>query len=391
MIARISILIILGILLPDFYVERHYLSRRPGWRWWKRVLWWLPSFFFVVATAFFAQEPDFIPTDAKPLFLYLLTLGVVALPKAVFALCSLVGLGWCRLRHSRKNWGNLVGFFLALLSVYMVLYGSFVGPRHVEVRRQTITFEHLPKAFDGYRIVLFSDAHVGTFTQCMPEVMREAVDSINAQQADAIVFAGDLVNQEPSELYPVQDLLRSLKARDGVFSVLGNHDYSDYIDADPIIKAANDKEMVSRQRQYGWQLLQNSHQKVTRGADCIVFAGVEYERKKSEEQQPDIERTLADVDSGAFVIMVNHSPRTWRKRLLADERIALTLSGHTHGGQLELFGLRPSQWNHKEDFGLYTDGESRLFVTSGIGGVVPFRLGVAPEIVVITLRRGARK
>ena len=387
MIARIFILIVLIIVLPDLYIDRYYFAHRKSVNIWKRVLRWLPAVVLSVASAYFAFLPNFIPEDTTWFYLYLLLIGVFVLPKTVFVLCSLLGRLWCKISRRRQNWGNLIGFFLALIVAGFVLYGSFFGMRHVQVKHVELAFPNLPADFDGYRMVLFSDAHVGTFAHYRQEVLKAAIDSINAQQADVILFAGDLVNQQPQELYLVQDLLQTLHAKDGVFSILGNHDYSSYIDADPVIKAANEREIISRQRQFGWKLLLNSRQELHHGNDFIILAGEECDGRQEDEKRANLSRIFEGVDSSAFVVLLQHRPSEWRKRILPDGRAALTLSGHTHGGQLQLFGTRLSRLTYKEDCGLYEVGDNKLYVTTGIGGVLPFRLGIPPEIVVITLRK----
>lgn len=384
MIARIFILILLGIILPDLYIDRHYLRRHKSW--WKRVLWWTPSVLLLAATVFFTLQRHFIPEEPIWLYAYLFAFGVLVLPKLFFALCSSLGLLVCKLLHKRMNWGNLIGWVLALFSIYMVCYGSFVGHKKLEVKHIELTFQDLPEAFDGYRIVHFSDAHVGTFSGSLRELLQRDIDSINAQQADLIVFTGDLQNLQPSEVYPMQELLSSLKAKDGVCSVLGNHDYATYIDSDPIIKTANEREIISREQQFGWNLLLNSHQPVVRDDSRIIIAGEENDGEGPFPAKGDLKKTLEGTDSADFIIMLQHDPSAWRRSILPHSHAQLTLSGHTHGGQLSLFGLRGTQLVGKEDFGLYKEDGRYLYVTCGIGSVLPFRFGVTPEIVVFTLR-----
>ncbi len=383
MIAKIAILILAGILLPHLYIDLHYHYRKPLW---KRLLWWLPSLLLMVATVYFSLLPGFITDDPTALFAYLLALGLITLPTAVYALCSSVGLVVCRLRHKHANWGNLLGWLLALAVVYIVLYGTFVGPTKLKVREVELSYSDLPREFNGYRIVLFSDVHAGTFNTCYPTRLKETIDTINAQHANLIAFVGDLQNVQPTELYPIQHVLSSLKARDGVFSVLGNHDYSFYLDADPVVKAANEREMVSRQRQFGWTVLLNENHSVERGKSRIVIAGEENDGEGRFPAKGNLDKALEGTDSTDFVIMLQHDPSAWRRSILPLSNTQLTLSGHTHGGQLSLFGLRPTQIVNTEDYGLYQSNGQRLLVTSGVGALLPFRFGVPPEIVVLTLK-----
>ena len=387
MIARIFIPIILGIVLPDLYFDLHYL-RRSSWRiWWKRLLWWLPSIGLLGYTVALASIRNFAPDDLFWLNLYLFLVGSIVTPKAILAFCSGLGLLYCRLTHTRNNWGNLVAPPLCLFSLYILIYGSTLGFRKLEVRHIDIYSRELPKAFDGYRIAQFTDAHVGTLTGNRYKMLTRVIDSLNAQNADAIVFTGDLQNMQPSELYPVQDLLKSLHAKDGVFSVLGNHDYSQYIKADPAVKAANEREVISRERQFGWTVLLNEHHTIRRGKDSLVIAGEENDGLPPFPDRGDINKTLEGISPSAYVVMLQHDPSAWRRSILPKSQVQLTLSGHTHGGQIQLFGLRPTMLTSKEDYGLYLDGNRALYVSAGISGLIPFRFGIPGEIAVITLHK----
>ena len=384
MIARIIFILLIVLFLPQFYLSRRKSQRSK--KAWQRALRWLPALLMGVWTVVLALKRDFVPRDLTMLNVYLVVLGVYFVPKAIYVLCSAVGRLVRKLFRVRYNWGNLVGIVLAILSAYVVVYGSFVGVRRLNVKRLEISIPNLPREFDGYRIVAFSEAHVGSFDGWRKSLLQRDIDSINAQQADAIFFLGDLQNQRPSELYPVQDILSSLKARDGVFSVLGNHDYSDYID-DPAIKAANDREMVSRQRQFGWKPLLNEHSVVRRQGAKLVIAGVENDATRgSMKPRRNLAKAMEGIREGDCVILLQHDPYVWRTEIAPDTRIALTLSGHTHGGQVSLFGLRPTQLTNQTDYGLYREDDRQLYVTCGIGGLLPFRFGMSPEIAVITLR-----
>ena len=382
MIDRIIILLLLVLFLPQLYFDRRKWRRRGVL---VRVLSWLPTLAMMVATVVLALERDFTTPDQTAENTYLLVLGLYFIPKAVYVLCSIVGRIVKKLSHSRYNWGNLVGMVLGLIIVYVMLYGSFIGVRRLNVNHVEITLEKLPRAYDGYKLVLFSDAHVGSFTGWRKKLLQRDIDSINAQKADAIVFAGDLQNLRPTELYPVQDMLRQLKAPDGVFSVLGNHDYSDYIKDDPAICAANEREMQSRQR-----LLMNQWKSINRGSrkeGRLVFAGMENYSMKDSTQRADLKLTLAGIDPADCVILLQHDPSAWQQLILPEANVPLTLSGHTHGGQLSFFGLRATRVKGgEEDYGLYHEGHHQLYVTCGIGGLIPFRFGVSPEIAVITLK-----
>lgn len=385
MITRILIPVLLVIILSDFYIDRRFLRRRTRYLWWQRLLWWLPGIFMCAYTVFLAMSRNFAPGNIDVLNVYLLLLGVIVLPKFVFALCSLLGWGHCRFHHTRNNWGNLAGFILGIAVIVIVVYGSTFGFRKLVVRHVVYKSADLPDAFNGYKIVQFSDAHVGTYGSGNQDLLARFVDSINAQKPDLILFTGDLQNMEPKELYPVMPVLGSLKAGDGVFSVLGNHDYSDYIKADETVKVANERELISRERQLGWTLLLNENRTVRRGNDSIVIAGMENDGRPPFPQKGDLKKTLAGVDSSAFVIMLEHDPTAWRRKILPESNAQLTLSGHTHAMQFSIFGFSPASLIYDEWGGMYYEGERAINVSVGMGGFIPFRFGASNEIVVITL------
>ena len=388
MISRILVFLLLAILLPDLYIERRNWKSKRKVKWPLRILRWVLSLGMVVFTIVMASVKNFIPDSVALLNAYLICLGLLVVPKFVYVGCALIGRVFARLRHSTTNWGKAVGYLLAAFCIYVLAYGWTFGANKLEVNRVEIFSPDLPASFDGYRIVQFTDAHVGSFVGSHAHLLERAIDTIMAQRADAIVFTGDLQNVQPSELYPFRELLSRLNARDGVFSVLGNHDYSMYFNGPEAVKIANEREMVARQRQFGWDLLLNDHRVVRRGADSIAIAGTENDGKPPFPSNADLPKALKGLSKSTFVVLLQHDPSAWERNILPNSNAQITLSGHTHGGQVSLFGLRPTRFSYKQDKGLYTQGQRSLFVSSGIGGVVPFRFGVPPEIVVITLRRG---
>ena len=222
MIARAPYLFLLLIIIPDLYLDLHYWRHRyAGWST-KRLLYWTPTIGMIAYTLYLMYEKNFIPDNPTILYIYLLLLGLIIIPKWIFMLCSITGLGFCRLFRKKKNYGNLIGLCLVPLLWFVLIYGSTIGFEKLEVNQQTYTSPDLPAAFDGYRIVLFSDAHVGSY-KGRQHILQNAIDHINAQHPDLIVYTGDLQNTQPQDLYEHMDILSSLKAKDGVYSVLGNH------------------------------------------------------------------------------------------------------------------------------------------------------------------------
>ena len=396
MIARDILTFLLLVILPFLFIDLRFFRRKKVW--WKRVLWWIICAAMVGYTVYLAMERDFIPGNDRILILYgyLFLLGLVIIPMWTFSICSLLGkaCSWivrkCKKHPKAKphNYGNLMGT-LSVPAVWFVLFwGTFVGFNKLEVNHQTYVSEKVPEAFDGYRIVLFSDAHVGSYQKHNSWLLQRAVDSINAQKPDIILFVGDLQNIQPTELYPHIDVLEKLKAKDGVYSVLGNHDYAEYVGLDEAMKVANCRETVSLERQMGWNVLLNEHGTIEHGKDHMILAGMENDGDgKRFPQKGDVDKTLENVTSDDFILMMEHDPSAWRRKIVTDGRAQLTLSGHTHKMQFSIFGWCPLSLTGKEYNGWYKEGDQQLFVTAGLGGLIPFRFGATGEIVVLTLKR----
>lgn len=389
MITRIAILLILMAVVPDLYIDRRFLRRIEGRRaMLRRLLWWLPTLGMIAYTMVFVFDRQFAPSDIKILNVYLFLVGLLITPKCLFALCSAIGWGVKKMLRRKANYGNLVGVVMVVLNWYVLFYGSFVGFHQITVREVTYESAELPESFDGYRIVQFSDAHVGTYIGGREHLLSAVVDTINAQCPDMVVFAGDLQNREPQEIRPFVDVLGGIKAKDGVFSVIGNHDYADYIEATPDIKEENEKETRELERKMGWRLLVNEHEVVRRGADSIVIAGLDNDGDgKKFPQRGDVRKALEGVSDRAFVVMAEHDPTCWRRKILPESRAQLTLSGHTHAMQFMIGNWSPASFVYKEWGGVFYEGARALIVSTGIGGFIPFRFGVPGEIVVITMRR----
>lgn len=383
MIARISIIILLVTLLPDIYMYRRYVKRRLG-NVWARIAWWLPTLLITVSTIGVSLTRDFAPHNLTLFNTYLFITALVVLPKLTFVLCSLAGRLARRMLKLRRNWGNYIGLVLVLAELYILFHGTMVGTDRLNVRQVTIEFDDLPKAFDGYRIAQFTDVHLGSMKD---ELMLRAVTAIDDMRPDLIVFTGDIQNMGPDELPRFAQTLKRLKAKDGVMSVLGNHDYSRYVNL-PLDEALRNERLTRDfETSVGWQLLLNDNRIVRRGSDSIVIAGGENDGRPPFPAKADLKKAMRGIHAKSFVVMLQHDPSAWRRHILPQTNAQLTLSGHTHGGQISLFGLRPTELVGKEDDGLYAEGKRKLFVSIGLGGFVPFRFYMNPEVVEITLKK----
>lgn len=304
-------------------------------------------------------------------------------------LLLLTALAYLLIRRTHRRWLRVVTLTAGALFWWIFIWGTYFGPRQLEVVRIELMCDDLPKAFDGYRIVHFSDAHVGSFTGSRQQLLQNAVDSINAQQADMVVFTGDIQNKVPDEIAESKHILGAIKARDGVFSVLGNHDYPMYLsDCTSQQKQLCLHQTKQAQTELGWTLLLNSSHTLHRDSDSIVIAGMENDGQGRFPELGDMKSALDGVDSKAFVVMLEHDPSAWKRKILPyrQRQPQITLSGHTHGGQLSLLGLSPAALMTRQHRGLYNEENRYLYVSKGLGGVIPFRFGAQPEITVLTLR-----
>jgi len=203
-----------------------------------------------------------------------------------------------------------------------------------------------------------------------------------------VLFTGDLQNIYPDELDVQVPVLSQLKAPDGVMSVLGNHDYAIYQDCDEAQKQRSNRHTIQSERKMGWTLLLNENRIVRRDSDSIVVAGMEnWGKMKRMPRRGDVKKSLMGISDSAFVVMMQHDPTCWREKILPECKAQLTLSGHTHGGQVSLLGLSPASLSYDEWGGVYEQDGRTLIVSTGLGALIPFRLGMPGEIVVITLRK----
>ena len=288
----------------------------------------------------------------------------------------------------------IIGMAFLLFSIFLWTYGYYYGRFRYRVHEQTISFYDLPADFDGYKIVQFSDLHIGTFRGGYEIEVQRIMDLINAQHPDLIVFTGDLVNFRSAELDGFQCMLSGLKAPDGVYSILGNHDYAMYARSLADRERAEDvQELIRRQRGYGWNMLLNDHATIHRGKSHICLAGVENQgySKMRFPRRADLSKALSGIRRSDFTILLSHDPTHWRHDILPQTSVQLTLSGHTHAGQFKIFGWSPVKMVYSEWSGTYVEGPQVLNVSEGVGCLIPFRFGAWPEINVITLRRAKQK
>ena len=378
---RVAIFFLLMLLLPDWYIHRIYIRCKKS-KLYNRLLWW-PTIGLLLMLALFIALHDSLH-DYFGIFL-IVTL-CFCIPKLTFVLFSLV------LRGINKVAGlkiphAAISALPALAMLGYILFGAIKGKENFKVREVTFTSANLPEEFDGYRVLQLSDIHAGSW-KGNPEALKRAIDICNSQNADLALFTGDLVNSRSDELIEFMNIFSELKAKDGVYSVLGNHDYGTYVkwnsEADRI---TNIDSLISRENRMGWKMLNNSHTIIRRGNDSIAVIGVENSGRPPFPDYARLKEASAGTE-GMFQILMSHDPTHWRREVLPKSDIELTLSGHTHDMQITFFGLSVSSFIYPEHNGMYMEGDRGLYVNIGLGHVLfPMRLGAWPEITVITLKK----
>jgi uncharacterized protein len=290
----------------------------------------------------------------------------------------------------RARFLSQLGLIIAAVPFTGVLYGVTKGRSRFNVARVPIRSSKLPAAFHGLTVVHISDMHLGSYGGDA-SLVQNGVDLINAEKPDLIVFTGDLVNDYADEAEPFIQVLRGLEARIGKFSILGNHDYSDYPKwDDPAAKAANLERLKAIHAEMGFRLLLDEHERIELGGEQIGLLGVQNWGHRFQ-QYGDLAKTIQGSEQLPFRILLSHDPTHWEHQVIGTG-IDLTLSGHTHGAQLGVklgsTTYSPAQWVYKHWAGSYAEGEQQLYVNRGFGFIgFPGRVGMPPEITVLELQQ----
>jgi len=294
---------------------------------------------------------------------------------------------------SRRRFIGQLALGLSAIPFLSILYGITKGKYNYKVLKYTLFFEDLPSNFDGYQITQISDIHSGSFDN--KAKVEYAVDLINQQHSDLLCFTGDLVNSKTSEMNAWKSTFSKLNAKDGVYSVLGNHDYGDYMRwPSEAAKAKNFQDMIDLQNDMGFDLLLNESRHIERQGQRLAIVGVE-NWGKGFKQKGDLKQAASNIEPNDFKILLSHDPSHWEYKVVDDAmHYHLTLSGHTHGMQfgIEIPGLikwSPVKWRYKYWAGIYEKAGQFINVNRGFGYLAfPGRVGIWPEITVITLKKG---
>lgn len=285
----------------------------------------------------------------------------------------------------------LVGLLSGFLPFFVILYGVFIAVYKFRVHHHTISFDMLPDAFNGLKIIQLSDLHLGSFNYRYDK-LEDAVNKINHLQPDYIVITGDLVNNFAWELRGWEAVFNKLKAKKGKFAILGNHDYGDYSQW-PTLAAKQDnfKSIKAFFLRIGFKLLLNESEIISKNGEEIAVIGVEHWGAPPFKQYGDLQKALAHVKNIPFKILLSHDPTHWAEEVIDKTNIDLTLSGHTHGMQAG-FQYKNLQWSpikykFKHWAGLYKHNQQYLYVNRGLGWLgFPARIGMRPEITILELK-----
>lgn len=315
---------------------------------------------------------------------------------AVFLFNLPMALAWAvhfisdRKRRSRVI--PFMGFIPALGLAIGMFYGTFAGSKELKVTNVTVTFDHLPRSFDGYRIVQLSDLHLGGMINA-ERLLKKTRNEVAKTDPDLILFTGDLVNNFAQETNGLQDEMKQISRLAPGYSILGNHDYGDYTRWNsPEKKTANLDAIVDSHGEMGFQLLRNAHVVLRQGPDSLFLAGVENWGHPPFPQYADLDAALKGIPPGAFTVLMTHDPAHWESLVAGKVPVGLTLSGHTHGMQWAIKGagipFSIAHLTRKTWGGLYRHDNQLLYVNTGLGTVgMPWRLDMPAEITVITLKR----
>ena len=317
---------------------------------------------------------------------------IIRIPQAMYSLFN-QGFNGQEYFPQRRKFMSQLALILASIPFGALMYGMFRGKYNYKVMSYEIEFDDLPNSFDGFTISHISDIHCGSFDNY--QKVKYGIELINKQKSDVIMFTGDIVNNISAELDPWKDLFSKLTAKYGIYSVLGNHDYGDYMQwnsDDEKIK--NFENLKKIQNEMGFNLLLNENDSITKGDETISIVGVENWGVGGFKKAGDLKKAISGLSSKEFKILLSHDPSHWNAEVTPNENyFPLTLSGHTHGMQ---FGIdipgwikwSPIKWRYPQFAGLYKKAKEYLYVNRGFGYLAyPGRVGMWPEITVITLKK----
>lgn len=385
--------IITFILLSDIWFYRKMKKR--GFYLWFRILSLLPALFFI-CTMFYIRYEMRDSADyqiAANIQWVIFTLVTIYFPKYIYILFYHINKAYNYVRKKQVRTFRQIGFATAIFMIAFLVYGAVVTTNDFYVKEQVISVEDLPDGFEDYKIVLLADFHLGNWNNRY-KIMQPIIRLVNQQKADIIIFAGDLINNYADETYGWEQHFKQLHAQQGMYAVLGNHDYGDYTNWD-----SKEEKMVNLEttknniRSLGFNLLLNEHTEIIKDGDTLTLVGVENYGSVHFARYSDLKKALKGTDKHRKKILITHDPTHWQEEVIDKHpNIFLTLSGHTHAAQLGImigkFKFSPASLIYPQWDGLYRHNQQYIYVNRGMGFVgVPLRIGVPPEITILRLKK----
>lgn len=388
---RILLVLIAFPVIPAIVLHLLYLRGNPDRRKWRTLLWagtiilCIGAVVFVL-TGFRSGRPEWLWRLFFPLLIGIFTAETAAM---LGGLLSRLFKKGSKLRRAVLG----MGFLVSIICIIFSIMAYFIGNKRIEVKEYSFYSKDLPAAFDGFRIVHFSDLHLGTYGTDTTRV-SQLLSKVMEQKGDLIVFTGDLVNFESKEALPFTSQMSKLHAPYGVYSIMGNHDYAVYrMFATKEEQLADIHRLTDIEKKCGWTMLKNENVLIKKDNQAIALVGMENDGKPPFPHMADVKKAMSGLNDSIngkplFKIVLTHDPSHWRRSILPDTDAQLTLAGHTHGLQFKLGSWSPASLVYKEWGGQYWEGQRSIVVSVGLGlGTVPFRFGAWSEVCVITLHK----
>lgn len=379
----------------DYRVAKRLVGNRGG-KALKRIvvpLWVLDFLPQILSCIFFLicrDNPTWVVKFSSWTFLFYLMTAVARSPLSLAILVS------------KSVFARVAGCMVWIAMVAVMVHGVVVTRTNYQINRVVIESPRVPKNFSGYRILQLSDLHIGTMLNAEKQI-SELAELCNREAADIIAMCGDLVNIRCEEITPsINEALQKFKARDGIYSIIGNHDVGVYIkDSITFTPDNNTRQLILQQQGLGWRVLNNSSEKIYSGGDSICIVGIAYQKELQDHRHSrklpkvDFAAAYKGVDSSCFTVTLSHIPQMWDK-ILSESHTDFTLAGHVHAMQIKLpigkRGISPSALLYKRWSGLYEEQGRWLYVNDGVGCVgFPMRIGARPEITIFELRHAELK
>ena len=411
-----NLYVLFRILLPlvllslvDIYAYQAFktLSRDQVWI---RYGYWIVSVLFLILVLYTILNFDRSSGPQNPVFKVVMASFVLLfVPKLIISLFlltedvtrMLVGVAGQfsgsdseTFLPSRRKFVSQIALGIAVIPFAGILYGVIKGKYNYKVLKKTLYFPDLPAAFEGFTLTQISDVHSGSFDNA--EKIAYGIDLINEQESDIIVFTGDLVNNSADEMEPWKEVFSKLKAPMGKYSILGNHDYGDYVTwPSAQAKEANMQKLYQTHKDIGFDLLRNENRLIEKDRESFRLVGVENWGTGGFVQHGDLDKATADTNANDFHVLLSHDPSHFDQIVKNyPKKMSLTLSGHTHGMQ---FGIEipgwikwsPVKYRYPKWAGLYEEMGKYLYVNRGFGFLAfPGRVGIWPEITVLEFKKG---